>query len=55
MPCVKRSNGKWSDSPSQAGKYNTKAACEAATNPAPKPRKSIYGLKSEIKKKVFSN
>ena len=51
MPCTKKSNGKWSDRPSQAGKYNSKAACEAAT----RPRKSIYGLKNEIKKKVFSN
>ena len=53
MPCTKKSNGKWSDRPSQAGKYNSKAACERATRP--KPKKSIYGLSKAIKKKVFSS
>lgn len=56
--CAKRANGKWSNSPSKPGRYNTRAECQAASRGSmatSKPRKSLYGLKNEIKKKVFSN
>lgn len=53
--CAKRANGKWSNSPSKPGKYNSRAECQAASGgmrTTSKPRRSIYGLRKAINRKV---